>query len=341
MNPLGVAIIGTGLQAKRRAQAIKSNPNAKLLVVHGRNKMSGALFSSEYECQFTEDYKEAISRPDVDIVIVCTPPNTHLLFTVYALNNKKHVLCEKPVTRFPYEAKDILEASITNNMVFMCGFNHRYHPAIIDAKRYVNSSKIGAPLFARCIYGICGRENYHEEWRADPNQAAGGQFIEQGNHAIDLIRYFLGEVHQIACMTSNNFFHKQELDETAQAILRMKNNSIASIHTTLTQWINLFNFEVFYQSGYFKIEGLGGSYGTEKLTIGKREFNGPFEYTTKEYRGKDVSWENQWNDFLNCIIKKTSPISLPADGLATLEIALAGYESNKLDKFIEINSQGL
>ena len=51
-------------------------------------------------------------------------------------------------------------------------------------------------MFGRCRYGICGRPGYEKEWRADPKQAAGGQFIEQGTHALDLFRWFLGEAEE-------------------------------------------------------------------------------------------------------------------------------------------------
>jgi len=74
MSSLGVAIIGTGLQARRRAQAITSNPKTKLIVVHGRNKEMGLRFSSEYNCQFSENYKEAISRPDIILKILLIIP---------------------------------------------------------------------------------------------------------------------------------------------------------------------------------------------------------------------------------------------------------------------------
>ena len=137
-------------------------------------------------------------------------------------------------------------------MTLKCGFNHRHHPAIWEAKRLLDQGSIGKPLFARCVYGICGRPGYENEWRADPAQAAGGQFIEQGTHAIDLFRWFLGEVAEVACMTGVRFFEKQTLDDNAMAVFRMASGALASVHSSLTQWKNLFSFEVFGEDGYLR-----------------------------------------------------------------------------------------
>ena len=155
-----------------------------------------------------------------------------------------------------------------------CGFNHRHHPAIWEAKKMVDQGKIGKPLFARCRYGICGRPGYEKEWRADPAQAAGGQFIEQGTHAIDLFRWFMGEIVEAVCMTGVEYFKKQSLDDNGMAIFRTASGAMASLHTSLTQWKNQFSFEVFGEDGYLGVEGLGASYGTEKLIAGRRAVPG-------------------------------------------------------------------
>ena len=182
-------------------------------------------------------------------------------------------------------------------MTLKCGFNHRHHPAIWEAKRLLDEGSIGKPLFARCVYGICGRPGYEDEWRADPDRAAGGQFIEQGTHAIDLFRWFLGEVAEVACMTGTQYFKDQPLDDNGMAVFRMASGAMASLHTSLTQWKNTFSFEVFGEDGYLTVEGLGASYGTEKLIAGRRDFSAPFQDTITEYRGGDISWREEWKEF--------------------------------------------
>ena len=123
------------------------------------------------------------------------------------------------------------------------------------------------------------------------------------------------------------FFKDQSLDESGMAIFESKSGANASLHTTLTQWKNLFQFEVFGENGYIIIDGLGSSYGTEKLTFGRRDFNGPFSNQVTEFRRGDISWKEEWLEFTNAIRENRQPIGNGKDGLAVMKIALAAYES--------------
>jgi predicted dehydrogenase len=150
-----------------------------------------------------------VDRGDIDAVLVLTPPDTHAEITIAAMESGKHVLCEKPLSRTISEAKKMVKTADDNKVILKCGFNHRHHPAISEAKKILDSGELGKPLFARCNYGICGRPEYENEWRADPKHAAGGQFIEQGIHAIDLFRWFLGEIIEVTGMTGIQYFKNQ------------------------------------------------------------------------------------------------------------------------------------
>ena len=85
------------------------------------------------------------------------------------------------------------------------------------------------------------------------------------------------------------------------SIFEAVSGATASLHTTLTQWKNHFEFEVFGDEGYIKIEGLGSSYGVEKLIYGKRDFKGPFANKITEYRRGDISWKQEWLEFTEAI----------------------------------------
>ena len=269
---MNVAIIGAGLQCRRRAPVVKSCPNSRLIIITALRPERARDMAGRMDCEWSTDWHSAVHRPDVDAVLVCTPPHVHAEISIAALAAGKHVLCEKPLTRTLDEALRLAEAAKASSRVFKCGFNHRHHPAIHKAHALVASGELGKPLFARCRYGICGRPGYEKEWRADPSQAAGGQFIEQGTHALDLFRWFLGPIAEAAGFTSRKYFTAQSLDESGMAVFKAASGATASLHTALTQWRNLFSFEVYCENGYVEIDGLGASYGVEKLTIGKREF---------------------------------------------------------------------
>src|SRR5471030_874063 len=213
-----VVFIGSGLQTRRRAPVVVQSPDDELVEIVGSEEAPPKGFIEQYGCDWGSDWRAAITRADVDVVVVCTPPHLHAEMSIAALEAGKHVLCEKPLCRTLEEAEAMLAAARKAKRVLKCGFNHRHHPAVLEARRRFDHGDFGRPIAGRCRYGICGRPGYENEWRADPARAAGGQFAEQGVHAIDLFRWFLGDLAEVSCMTSIGYFHKQKLDDNGMAL---------------------------------------------------------------------------------------------------------------------------
>ena len=331
-----VAIIGAGLQCRRRAPVIKSSRDDELVAIASKKLHDAEEMARQFECEAVPTWQAVIRRDDIDAVIVCTPPHVHAEISIAALSAGKHVLCEKPLCRTLEEAKAMLKAAHDAKRTLKCGFNHRHHPAIWEAKRLMDCGNLGRPIFARCRYGICGRPGYENEWRADPEQAAGGQLLEQGTHALDLFRWFLGEPAEVVCMTSRAYFTAQPLDENGMVIVRMATGATASLHTSLTNWKNLFSFEVFGEDGYVHAEGLGASYGVETLSIGKRDFTSPFQDHIIQFRGGDSSWREEWTEFKAAIREERAPIGDGRDGYEALRLALAAYDSEQTGQYVKL-----
>jgi len=331
-----VAIIGAGLQCRRRGPAVREVAGARLVTIASKHFEHAEAMARQLGCEASRDWQEAVRRDDVDVVFVCTPPHVHAEISIAALRAGKHVLCEKPLCRSLDEAERMLATARETGRKLKCGFNHRHHPAIWEAKRMLDRGDLGKTIFGRCRYGICGRPGFEKEWRADPNQAAGGQFIEQGTHALDLFRWFLGEATEVACMTSTAYFKNQPLEDNGMAILRMASGATACLHTSFTEWKNQFSLEIFGEDGYVKTDGLGASYGTETLTIGKRDFNAPFQDHVIEYRGGDISWRDEWREFATAIQENREPLGNGLDGLEALRIGLGAYDAEKRRQFISL-----
>ncbi len=333
---MNVAIIGAGLQCRRRAPVIAEWPGTKLTVIASLHQAHAQAMASRFGCAAADSWEDVVKRRDIDLVLVCTPPYVHAPISIAALRAGKHVLCEKPLSRTLEEAEAMVAVAQETGRILKCGLNHRHHPAMWEAKQLVDRGEIGRPIFGRCRYGICGRPGYETEWRADPTQAAGGQFIEQGTHVVDLFRWFLGEVVEVGCMTSLQYFKTQSLEDNGMAIFRMESGATAMLHASLTQWRNLFSFEVFGEDGYVEVDGLGGGYGTERLIVGRRHFEAPFEQAITEFRGGDVSWREEWKEFLSAIHDGREPIGNGRDGLAAMQVALAAYESEKAGRLLKL-----
>lgn len=322
-----VGIIGAGLQGRRRAEAMRQFPDTEIRVISAAHREPAQALAKEMGCDAEVGWDAVVARDDIDAVIVCTPPQLHAEISVEAMRRRKHVLCEKPLARTVEEAQGMLDVAASTGVVLKCGFNHRHHPGIVQARAWFDEGLIGKPMFVRCRYGICGRPGYEKEWRADPRIVAGGHLMEQGIHAIDLSRWFLGEFAEVTCFRQSYYWPTGDLEDNAFVLYRTQEGAIATIHSSLTQWKNLFSFEVYGESGQVTVEGLGGGYGTERAILGLRDFTAPFSEKIVEFRGQDSSWAAEWKEFLAAIQGQREPLGNGQDGLESLRLVFAAYEA--------------
>ncbi len=327
-----VAIIGAGSQCRRRAPVVREWPGSELACIASHRFEDAKSMASQFGCEPVATWIDAVTRRDVDIVLVCTPPYAHAEICVMALREGKHVLCEKPMCRTEAEAEEMVRVALETGRILKCGFNLRHHPAISEAKRIVIEGGIGRVMFARCKHGTGWVKANENGWRSDPNRAAGGWFIEHGIHAIDLFRWFMGDVAEVGCMTGSQYNQDRSLDDNGMALFRMQSGAIASLHTSMTQWKPVFNLEIFGDEGYVIVDGLGTCYGTEKLVFGKRDFKGPPSHQVTEYREDDLSWRDEWKEFMLAIEEIREPVGNGEDGLASIRIALKAYEAERLGR---------
>lgn len=322
-----VAMIGTGLQARRRTPALMETGRDTLAFVASRQEANARKFAEAHGCAQWGDWRAALARDDIDAFVVCTTPESHAEITIAALRAGKHVLCEKPLSRTLDEGKTMIAAAEAAGRVLKCGFNHRHHPALGEAKAIVESGRLGRLIVGRCRYGICGRPGYEKEWRSDAGRTAGGQLLELGIHAVDLFRWFFGDMVEVACMKGAQYFPIAPLEDNGMMLLRSAGGAMCSLHSSLTQWKNLFSFEITGEDGYIVVEGLGASYGTQTLAVGRRDFSAPFQDVVTEYRGGDRSWALEWKEFSDAVAEQRHPIGDGHDGLEALRIVLAAYEA--------------
>lgn len=320
--------MGAGLQGRRRAPALIGLPETQIAVVGAADRSSAKLLADRVGAQAVEGWTRVVEWEGLDAVVVCTPPDLHAEISIAAMRAGRHVLCEKPLARTIPEAERMIEVASETGRILKCGFNHRHHPGILQAKRWRDDGRIGQPLWVRARYGIGGRPGYEREWRADPRIVGGGHFMEQGIHAVDLARWFLGEFSSVAAFVGTQFWQTEPLEDNAFALYRTPTGAVASIHSSLTQWKNLFSFEVGGADGYINVEGLGASYGTERATLGLRDFTAPFTEQVIEYRGEDRSWLAEWQEFVAAIEEKREPLGSAQDGLQALRLVYAAYDAS-------------
>jgi len=327
-----VAIVGAGLQGRRRARALKAVDGSELAIVADVRQDAAAALAADAGCQATSQWESVVTRDDVEAVAVCTPPDVHAEISIAAMKMGKHVLCEKPLARTVEEAQMMVQVARDSGVVLKCGFNLRHHPSIRQAHRWYEDGNIGEIDWMRCRYGIGGRPGYNQEWRAHAGVSGGGQLMDQGIHALDLFRWFAGDFAEVFGFLATGFWDVAPLEDNVFALLRTARGQVASLHASWTQWKPLFSLEIFGHDGYITVEGLGGAYGTERAILGRRDFQAPFAEEIVENRREDVSWREEWLEFLAAIAERREPLGSGEDGLAALRLAsrLVAYTTGEI-----------
>ncbi len=323
---LRVAVIGAGRVGSIRAREVARSADTRLVAVVDTDESRARELASSYACAASDDWEQSVRDSGIDAVVVATPHNWLAPITLAALRAHKHVLCEKPMASTAQEAERLVQCASENGTKLKTGFNHRHHPAIQAAHQLACRGEIGRLLYIRCRYGHGGRAGYEREWRADPGQSGGGELLDQGIHALDLFRWFLGEFSEVHAMLGH-FFWPTAVEDNAFCTLRTPRGQVASLHASWTQWKNLFSFEVFGEEGYAIVEGLGGSYGRERLILGRRASGfGPPREEVLEF-AQDSSWTDEWNEFVCAIREDRAPLGDGRDGWEALRLVQAAYES--------------
>lgn len=264
-----VGIAGLGKIGKIRAKEIEKSGNAELVSCFDVKKLE--CFE---DVQWCETFEELL-KSDIDAVFVCAYNNVAAKYTMDALKAGKHVFCEKPPAKNTRELMLVSEVAEKSGKVLKYGFNHRYHYSVQEAKKIIDSGKMGKLLWLRGVYGKAGSIDYHKNWRNYRKFSGGGILIDQGIHMLDLMRYFSGEKFtQINSFVTTSFWDI-EAEDNAFAIMQSENRVTAMLHSSATQWRHKFLLEMCFAEGYLNLDGiLSGtrSYAPEKLIIGRREF---------------------------------------------------------------------
>jgi predicted dehydrogenase len=160
--------------------------------------------------------------------------------------------------------------------------------------------------------------------------------MEQGIHLVDLARWLIGDFATALGAVGTYYWKAQPFEDNAFAILRKADGRVAMLHSSLTEWRNLFSLELFGTDAYARAEGLGGSYGLETAVLGIRDFNAPFAERRIEYRGDDPCWQLEWEAFVDATAGGGDGLTTARDGVRALRIVEAVYASASTGRRVDL-----
>lgn len=321
-STIDIAIVGCGLIGRKRSQALAG---ARLVLACDLEiSRAQALAASVAGCRAVTDIAEVL-KSSAQVVVIATINHALAPLAMEAIRAGKHVLIEKPGAIQASEIEALAREAAVQNVRVRIGYNHRFHPALRKARELVDAGAVGDLMFIRGRYGHGGRVGYDQEWRADPKLSGGGELIDQGVHLIDLAQWFLGEWSSIEGHATTSFW-KMPVDDNAFLSLRTAAGQTAWLHVSCSEWKNLFSFEIYGRTGKLQIDGLGGSYGVERLAFYKMlPEMGPPETTIFEYPRGDSSWSLEMAEFLDDIRLGRTPKPGLEEALATLNVVETIY----------------
>ena len=326
-------VIGYGYMGQIRHQVVESLDGLELVGICDQFIDPGEIGTV---CRHFDDYQTAIRETDPDLVFVCTPNSHSPEICVYAIERGCHVFCEKPPGRNVSDIRRIIASEQTQvDRKVMFGFNHRHHPAILEAKSIVDAGRMGNILWLRGLYGKSGGggERFEASWRNDPLVSGGGILLDQGIHMLDLFRFFCGDFDEIQGMLTTGYWDIP-VEDNAFVLLRNGAGQTAQLHSSSTLWKHTFQLDIGLEDGYLKAQGLlskSGSYGRETLIIGRKSrldsgqaVGNPREEVV--YFDRDMSWELQVSEMMQCI-DEDRPVtdSSTTDALRVMELIDAVY----------------
>lgn len=322
-NPLRVAMIGCGLIGQKRLANLP--PGSITVACDTVLDRAKKLAAQSPGCVATSSVDEAVASPNVDVVMIATVNSALAPIAAKALQAGKHVLMEKPGAISLAELENLEELSAQHGGLVRVGYNHRYHPACLKALEIWRSGALGPIMFVRGRYGQGGRIGYEKEWRADPKLSGGGELIDQGVHLIDLAGIFLGEIARIEGHVAT-YFWKMPVDDNAFISLRDAAGATAWLQVSCTEWKNMFSLEIYGRDAKLHWEGLGGSYGIERLHYYKMlPQMGPPETTIYEYPRGDESWKLEMAEFFADIRQRRTPVPGLKEAKAAMRVVETLY----------------
>lgn len=202
-----IGIIGCGKIAERHLTGYKKIEGAEVSVSDLVLDKAKSL-SEDYGVDYEEDPDDLIKGENIDAVDVCVPTRHHAEVILKALENDKHVFCEKPLTNSLEEAEEIEKKSRESNRIVMSGYLYRFHPAFEKVKEVLEERIIGEPYYA--VFRVGGRGS-HRAWKHKKSEG-GGAINEMLVHMLNLVTWYFDGVETAQNLSTETVLETREID---------------------------------------------------------------------------------------------------------------------------------
>lgn len=229
MKDIKWAVLGTGVIANEMAQALIKKGKS-IYSVANRTHQKAVEFAKKYNIdKVYEDMNDVFEDPEVDVIYITTPHNTHYEFMIKAINSGKHILVEKSITLNTSELSRVINLAEQKGVVVAEAMTIYHMPIYKKLNEIISSGKLGELRLIQMNFG--SYKPYDMNNRFFNRNLAGGAMLDIGVYAISFVRWFMtSKPHKI---TSQVKYAPSGVDETAGILLQNKEDEMASIILSL------------------------------------------------------------------------------------------------------------
>ncbi|MEO5681522.1 MAG: Gfo/Idh/MocA family oxidoreductase [Chitinophagaceae bacterium] len=222
-------IIGPGRIAQKFAAALEAVPNASLHAVASRDPEKAKQFAGQYHAPvYYGDYASLAGNTDIDAVYIATPHTYHHAHVLLCLQQKKAVLCEKPMSVNHASTVEMVATARTHNSFLMEAMWSRFLPIIDKTQELIKQGEIGELKYLRADFGFAAP--FNPDGRLFDVKLGGGSLLDVGVYPLFLALLIMGKPDEIKSFAQLSV---TGADETTNALLYYKNGMMANILSSI------------------------------------------------------------------------------------------------------------
>lgn len=230
-------IVGAGAIAQQFARDITKCKGAKLVAIASRNIEKAEVFRDKFNIEIAfGSYQEMAESDKIDAVYIATPHNFHKEQSILFMNNKKHVLCEKPISVNLNELNSMIDSATKNQVLLMEAMWTRFLPSSIIVKEVVESNKLGKLKNIYLEFGYSLINNYSEDRRLINPNLAGGSLLDLGVYPVSFLMHVNN--NEIKKITAEARLHKNGVDIETHMNIKFENGSTATLKCSMDTQMN-------------------------------------------------------------------------------------------------------
>jgi len=326
---LKVGIIGARTMGSGHAGRYSEIPETSVAGVFDIDFGRASVLAESVGAKAYPSADDLISDPNVDIICICTPTNTHADYTIKSLRAGKHVFCEKPIARTLEEGSRIAEEAERSDRVFMVGHVLRFFPEYLKLKEIIDSGGIGRPgvvRFSRIAQFPQGGDDWYAKY-----DISGGVVLDMIIHDFDFLNWCFGRPIRVSAKGLGREMLSNHIDY-ALVLIRFENGVIAQVEGSWAIPKGFYTkYEVAGDKGLVSFDSRAAS----PISLAVKAAEGAAEgVAVPESPVEKSPYLLEQEHFVSCILEGRKPDITPEDALEALKVSLAALESIETGKIV-------